>query len=130
MTPSLFEPTAIVLSHEHLDHTDSWFLSQVPAHVPVIIPRYPSPVLKRKILSAGHRDIIEVPAWEPVDLFGGGNVFFVGEESPANHDAAAIIEADGQTLVNMNDALLSPVQLREIRAKVGNRIDMLCLQGA
>ena len=51
VTPSLFEPTAIVLSHEHLDHTDSWFLSQVPAHVPVIIPRYPSPVLKRKILS-------------------------------------------------------------------------------
>jgi UDP-MurNAc hydroxylase len=130
IAPSLFEPTTLIISHEHMDHLDPWFLAQVPSYVPVIIPRYPSPVLRRKILSAGHRDIIEVSTWELIDLPGGGNLFFVGEDSPVNHDAAVIIQIDGRTLVNMNDALLSPVQIREIRAKVGQNIDFLCLQAA
>ena len=50
LSPELLSPTAIAVSHEHLDHIDPWFLSKVPATVPVIIPRYPSPVLKQKIM--------------------------------------------------------------------------------
>lgn len=130
VTPSLFEPTAIVITHEHLDHVDPWFLARVPSDVPVIIPRYPSPVLKRKILSAGSRAILELGFWEREDLAGGAEVFFVPEESPVNHDAAVVIQADGYTLVNMNDARLSSVRLREIRSTVGGRVDFLCLQGA
>ncbi|MES4785176.1 MAG: hypothetical protein C4294_04460 [Nitrospiraceae bacterium] len=130
ITSSLFVPTAIVISHEHLDHVDPSFLGQVPSHVPVVIPRYPSPLLRRKILSVGYREIIEVPAWKQITLLGGADIFFVSEESPANHDAAIVIRADGSALLDMNDARLSPVQLREIRAKVGGRIDLLCLQGA
>src|SRR5262249_25658019 len=130
ITPSLFEPTAIVISHEHLDHIDPWFLANVPAHVPVIIHRYPSPVLRRKILSSGCRKIIEVEAWEQVDLPGSTKVFFVPEDSPSNHDAAIVLQADGQTLLDLNDARLSSVQLREIRSKVGTAIDVLSLQGA
>ncbi len=130
VAPALFTPTIMVISHEHLDHVDPWFLAHVPSHVPVIIPRYPSPVLRQKILSAGFRDIIETGFWERADLPGGGRIFFVPEESPVNHDAAVVIQADGHTLVNMNDARLSPVRLREIRATVGGRIGVLCLQGA
>lgn len=130
LQPSIFTPDAIVISHEHLDHVDAWFLARVPSKVPVIIHRYPSPVLQRKVLAGGPRRIILTKAWEPVDLPGGGHVFFVPEESPINHDAAMVIHADGRTILNMNDARLSPVQLREIRAKAGGTIDVLCLQGA
>jgi UDP-MurNAc hydroxylase len=98
--------------------------------VPVIIPRYPSPVLKRKILSAGSRTILELGFWERGNLAGGAQVFFVPEESPVNHDAAVVIQAGGYTLLNMNDARLSSVRLREIRSTVGGRVDLLCLQGA
>ena len=48
VTPALSDPTALVISHEHLDHVDPWFLSRVPAHVPVVIFQFPSPVLRRK----------------------------------------------------------------------------------
>jgi UDP-MurNAc hydroxylase len=130
LSPSLFEPTAIIISHEHLDHVDPWFLARVPSHIPVIIPRYPSAVLRQKILSPRCREIIEVSAWDRVDLCGGGSLFFVSEESPANHDSAVVIQANGHTLLNMNDARLSPMQLREIRAMAGGIIDLLCLQGA
>jgi UDP-MurNAc hydroxylase len=131
MTPSLLEPTAIILSHEHLDHVDPWFLAQVPSHVPIVIPCYRSLVLKGKIEAAGgSREIIEASPWKPVPLAEGTHVFFVPEESPMNHDSAIVIVGDGYTLVDLNDARLSLSQLRSIRAEVGGAIDLLALQGA
>src|SRR5688572_23964196 len=130
MTPSLFEPTAIVISHEHLDHVDPWFLSRVPSSVPVVIPRYPSPVLRHKVESGGQRTIIEVPPWERVDLAENVSVFFVSEESPINHDSAVVIQGDGKTLLDLNDARLFPVQFRGIRQEVGGDVDIFAFQGA
>ena len=129
MNESLCRPTAIVISHEHLDHVDPWFLSNVPSHVPVITPRYPSPVLREKIEAGGPREIIEAPQWERVEIADGTTVFFVSEP-PMNHDSAIIVEADGQTLLDLNDARLFPVQFRDIRTKVGGRVDMFTFQGA
>ena len=128
--PELFEPTAIVISHEHLDHVDPWFLSRVPPHVPVVFPRYPSPVLRHKVELGGPRTIIEVSPWERVDLAEGTNVFFVSEESPMNHDSAIVIQGDGQVLLDLNDARLFPVQFRGIRQEVGGTIDLFAFQGA
>ncbi|HEU4642632.1 MAG TPA: MBL fold metallo-hydrolase [Gemmatimonadaceae bacterium] len=130
VTPELRRPTAVVVSHEHLDHVDPWFLAQVPSTIPIIIHRFPSPVLRRKLQAAGPRPIIELPAWEPLEIADGTSVFFVPEESPMNHDVAIVIQADGQTLLNMNDARLAPMQMREIRTKAGGTVDVFALQGA
>lgn len=130
ITSSLFEPTAIVISHEHLDHVDPWFLSRVPSSVPVVIPRYPSPVLRHKVELGGPRPIIEVPPWERVDLAENTSVFFVSEESPMNHDSAVVIQGNGQTLLDLNDARLFPVQFRGIRQEVGGDVDLFAFQGA
>lgn len=130
ISPSLFTPSAIVISHEHIDHVDGWVLARVPAHVPVIIHNYPSPELRRKVLAAGDREVIAVDAWTPVDIADGTRVFFVPEDSPMNHDAAVVIEGDGRILLDLNDARLSPVQLRAIRAKVGGVVDLFALQAA
>ncbi len=127
--PTLSDATAIVISHEHLDHVDPWFLSQVSSDVPVVVPKYPSPVLKRKIEQGGPREINEVPQWQRQEIANGTTVFFVSEP-PMNHDSAIVIEADGQTLLDLNDARLFPVQFREIRQKVGGCIDMFAFQGA
>jgi UDP-MurNAc hydroxylase len=130
LSPDLLEPRAIVISHEHRDHIDPWFLARVAPHVPVIVPRYPSPVLRRKIESAGRREIVEVPPLQRHQLFDGASVFFVSEESPMNHDSAMVLEADAQSLLNLNDARLSPVQFRAIRAQVGGTVDLFTFQGA
>jgi UDP-MurNAc hydroxylase len=130
ITPSLFEPTAIAISHEHLDHLDPWFLAQVPAQVPVIIPQYQSSVLRRKVAAAGSREIVEVPPWKPWKLAEETSIFFVPEESPMNHDSAVVIVGEDRILLNLNDARLSPSQLKSIRTKVGGTIDLLALQGA
>ena len=126
----LDDPTAVVISHEHLDHVDPWFLARIPPHVPVIVPRYPSPVLRRKIESAGRRRIVEADQWDPVTVAEGTSVFFVSEASPMNHDSAIVVRGDGQTLLDLNDARLFPVQFREIRQRVGGTIDVFTFQGA
>ncbi|WP_162055839.1 MBL fold metallo-hydrolase [Pontibacter pamirensis] len=125
----LYKPTAIIISHEHLDHCDPWILSRIDPEVPVIVPKYPSPALKQKILLGGKRRIIEVNEWKTYDITSNTKVFFVSEP-PMNHDSAIVIQADGHTLLNMNDARLFPMQLREIKQKVGGDIHMFAFQGA
>jgi UDP-MurNAc hydroxylase len=125
---SIYKPKAIIISHEHLDHCDPWFLSKVDPDVPVIIPKYPSPVLKNKILQGGERQIIEVPEWEAFELSEGDSLFFV-KEPPMNHDSAMVLTSGGLSLLNMNDARLFPMQLRDIKAKVGGKIDVFAFQG-
>jgi UDP-MurNAc hydroxylase len=127
---SLHMPTAIVISHEHLDHVDPWFLRRVPSHVPIIVPRYPSLSLKHKIAAAGSRSILEAEPWESVEIGTGTSVFFVSEQSPMNHDSAIVIQGDRQTLLNLNDARLFPVQFRSIRERVGGVIDAFTFQGS
>lgn len=130
LTPSLFQTSFVAISHEHMDHVDPWFLSRLNPDVPIVIHRYPSMALDRKILSAGPREIIAARAWEEVSLTEDTYVFFVPEESPVNHDAAMVVHSKGRTVLDLNDARLSPVQLREIRAKVGGTVDLFCLQGS
>jgi UDP-MurNAc hydroxylase len=130
LTSELVNPTAIVISHEHMDHVDPWFLARVPLHVPVIVPRYPSPILRYKVLSGGKRPIVELDSWQRYELAPGLEVFFVSEESPMNHDSAMVLVAGGRSLLNMNDARLFASQLRNVRAELGGKVDLLALQGA
>jgi UDP-MurNAc hydroxylase len=126
----LFTPTAIVVSHEHLDHLDAWFLERVSERVPVIVPRYPSPAARRKITAARGGPIVELDPWEWFYVGAGMQVMFVAEASPMNHDSAVVVTADGHALLDLNDARLSPTQIAQVRAAVRGHIDVLTVQGS
>ena len=125
----LAPPEAVVISHEHLDHVDAWWLSRLPRNTPVYVPRYPLSVLRKKISVSGLTDIREIEPWQDVQVVPGVELFFVPERSPMNHDAGMVLRSDQHVLLNANDAALCPLQLREILAKVGH-VDLLTLQGA
>jgi UDP-MurNAc hydroxylase len=122
-------PHAVAISHEHLDHVDAWWLGRLPRVTPVYVPRYPLSALREKVLASGQTNIREVEAWTDVEVLPGIQLFFVPERSPMNHDSAMVVRSQANVLLNANDARLCPLQLHEIRAKVGH-IDLLALQGA
>ncbi len=119
----------MVVTHEHLDHLDPWFLGRVSNSVPVILPRYPSPVAAQKVRAARGGEIIEIPPWTWFDLASGTRFMFVSENSPMNHDSAVVVVADRSVLLDLNDARLSPAQILQIRETVGD-IDVLTVQGS
>lgn len=130
LSPELLHPTAIIITHEHLDHLDPWFLAQIPPQIPIYIPAYPSTQLQKKILAASERPIHCFDAWTPFHINPDMQAFFVLEESPMNHDAAIVIELGDRVVLNLNDARLSITQLQKICSQIGQPIDVLALQGA
>jgi UDP-MurNAc hydroxylase len=125
----LFRPAAVVLSHEHLDHLDPWFLTRLDLAVPVFVPRYPGTALVRKVTSCRDGRLVAVEPGRWVEVADGVRLLFVAESSPMNHDAAVVLVGGGGVLVDLNDARLSPAQLRATRAATGP-IDVLALQTA
>ena len=47
---------------------------------------------------------------------------------PINHDSAMVVLAAGRTVLNMNDARLSPGQLRRI-CSIATQVDVFALRG-
>lgn len=126
---SLLRPAAVLISHARQDHVDPWFLRQLAVDVPVFIPRASSPRLKEMVLRAGPRRIVEADEWQEVEVAPGVVAFFVGEPGMSGR-SAMVIRADGRVLLDMSDARLAPVQLREIRRTVGGHVDVFAFQGA
>ena len=48
----------VVVSHEHLDHLDLDLLAGLPEDVPVVVPRYPSTIIQRRLRSIGRRHVV------------------------------------------------------------------------
>jgi UDP-MurNAc hydroxylase len=124
----LLRPDAVLLSHARQDHADPWLLDRLHPDVPIYIPRPAARVLRETILRGSPRRIVPVEEWEEVEVAPGVVAFFVGEP-PMNGRSAIVVRADGRTLLDMSDARLFPVQLREIRSKVGGTVDAFAFQG-
>ncbi len=135
LNQALESVTDICVSHNHADHFDPQTLTLALERNPTLslhIPNYATAWFKRKVdreLPRFRDRIREHSAFEPFDLAGGGQVYFVPEESPAHFDAAIVFCREGEALVNLNDARLSTRQLAAIKSSA-KKIRVLALQGS
>jgi L-ascorbate metabolism protein UlaG (beta-lactamase superfamily)/nitrite reductase/ring-hydroxylating ferredoxin subunit len=126
--PLLEDVDAVVVSHEHLDHLDLDFLARLPAAVPVIVPRYPSTILERRLCGSGRR-VVVVDAWERYPLGDRGDwLTVIPEQCPMTHDAAVLFHVGGRTVLHANDARISLAQVRRAVVESGRRIDLMAVQ--
>ena len=127
--PLLQDVDVVVVSHEHLDHLDLPFLSALPAHVPVVVPAYPSTIMQRRLRSIGRERIVVLEPWERFPLGHSGDwLTVIPEVCPMSHDAAVLFQVGGRSVLHCNDARISLAQVRRAMAEVGGPIDLMGVQ--
>lgn len=126
--PDILDCDWVAISHEHLDHLDLPLLASLPSRVRIVIPRYPSSNMRRRLAELPHV-IIELDAWERLALNDRGDwVTVIPEQSPMCHDAAILVFTAGHAVMHTNDARLSVAQVRRAAAEVDRQIDLMGVQ--
>lgn len=129
--PELLTAEWVAVSSAHADHMDSAFLSGLGDDARVVIPAYPSSVLRDQLSAAGVKNIVEVEGWQRVPLNAHGDwLTVIPEQSPMAHRAAFLVVADGVSVLHCNDAQLSLSQTRRAMIEVGGPLDLLALDAS
>lgn len=129
--PGFLDAEWIAVSSATSDHLDAAFLSGLSDDARVVIPAYPSPVLRNRLSAAGVKDVVEVAPWERLPLNSHGDwLAAIPEQSPMSHRAAFLVVADGVALLHCNDAQLSVSQTRRAMIEVDGVLDLMALEAS
>jgi UDP-MurNAc hydroxylase len=108
---------AVILSHQHWDHWHGPSLRKLFAGKPVLIPDEPGLRSGRDLHTIGFRDVRRIPHGRTVEL--GGLRITLYQFGRYVNDAAIVLEGDGVTLLNANDAKIAGWPLRHLVARHG-----------
>lgn len=111
------KPDAIYLTHVHWDHFQGPSLKRFDPATPVYVPKGHYARMKRDLADCGFHDVRELRHGETVSLAPGFTLtswqFF------PMLDSAVVVEADGVTLFDANDAKFMGAPLRQILQRHG-----------
>jgi UDP-MurNAc hydroxylase len=110
----LTTPDAVYVSHEHLDHFDPWFLSQLPKSTTILTGRFHKRRCIRLLERLEFETVIQLADFEPHEIAPG---FVVRIALPSFNcpphwfDSCALIECGDLKIFNLNDCNLAlPVE--------------------
>jgi UDP-MurNAc hydroxylase len=106
------QPTFIYLTHVHWDHFAGPSLRLFPKNIPILIPKEPVGRMYRDLLSMGYKNVIELEDGQAFKLAEDFHLFSY-HFSPFT-DSAVVVEVDGVTLFDANDAKLMGLPLKRI----------------
>ena len=119
--------TAVIVSHEHMDHLDPEFLSKIPENIPIYIPEYPSPNLSKKIKFLTNKDTIQL-SLEKSHKIGDIDCKIWTEESPMNQDSIWVFKTNEKSILNTVDSRISLSQIKSIIEYIGDKPNLLLAQ--
>jgi UDP-MurNAc hydroxylase len=105
-------PDYIYLTHIHWDHFHGVTLKKFDRSTPILVPKAHYPRMKDDLGSLGFHNVIELAHGEtfrPVRGFA-----LTSYHSHLFLDSAAVVEADGVTLLNANDCKLMGLPLQQV----------------
>jgi UDP-MurNAc hydroxylase len=108
---------AVIVSHMHWDHWHGPSLRKLFAGKPVLIPDEPHQRSARDLHTIGFRDVRRLPHGKTATL--GALRITLYQFGRTVNDSAIVIEGDGVTLLNANDAKIAGWPLRHLLARHG-----------
>jgi UDP-MurNAc hydroxylase len=106
------KPDFIYLTHVHWDHFQGVSLRKFGFSTPIIIPREPCGRMRRDLHAMGFAKVIELQHGESLAL--SGDFTITSYHFDLCLDSVLIVEAEGYTLFNANDAKVMGAPLRQI----------------
>ena len=106
------KPHFIYLTHVHWDHFQGVSLRKFSPSIPIVIPREPCGRMRRDLNSMGFSNVIELRHGESLSLSDDFKI--TSYHFDLCLDSSLIIEAEGYTLFNANDAKVMGAPLRQI----------------
>lgn len=104
-------PDCIYLTHVHWDHFASPSLKKFDRSTLVVVPREPTGRMVRDLRSIGFSNIAELSWAESIEV---GSIKLTCYPFGVFTDSAVVVEADGETLLNANDAKLMGPPLKAV----------------
>lgn len=105
-------PDFIYLTHVHWDHFTGPSLRLFDRATPIVIPREPAGRMRRDLGRMGFSNVIELKHGESLEIADGFRI--TSYHFNLFTDSALVIEAEGQTLFNANDAKLMGGPLKQV----------------
>jgi len=106
------EPDFIYLTHVHWDHFQGVSLRKFSHAMPIVIPKEPYGRMRRDLTSMGFSNVIELRHGESLSL--SDDFTITSYHFDLCLDSSLIIEVEGYTLFNANDAKVMGAPLRQI----------------
>ncbi|GAA3121560.1 UDP-MurNAc hydroxylase [Kribbella aluminosa] len=128
LTAETLDVDVVVVSHEHLDHLDLDLIAGLPATVPVVVPRYPSTIMQRRLRAIGRTRIVVLDAWERYRLNDRDWLTVIPEQCPMSHDSAVLLKIGARSVLHTNDARISLAQARRAMTEAGGQLDVMGVQ--
>jgi UDP-MurNAc hydroxylase len=96
----------VYISHEHQDHFDRAFLSQLDCRdLTFLVPRFQRTALRSAVAEFAPKRVIACEHGEMVPIPGGYARLYL-EDSGLNRDSALLVRADEGSFLNLNDCKL------------------------
>jgi UDP-MurNAc hydroxylase len=121
VTPELFNVDAVYITHGHFDHFHYPSLRKFPRSTKIVLARFVTDKMRAGVKSIGFTNIIEARHGSAYTLAGGITLY---SYQHGFDDSALVLEAEGRTILNLNDSHVTGLALRQV-LKRHPRIDFL-----
>jgi UDP-MurNAc hydroxylase len=120
--PGIFRPDVVYITHWHFDHLHGESLERFDKGCLVLVAKFPVSSLPQQLRDMGFTRVMEIEHGRTFEIAPGFSI--TSFQIQYQDDSICVVEADGQVLVDLNDAKPLPRTWRMLRRRYP-RVDFM-----